>query len=205
MDRAYDAKDIHVLEGLEAVRMRPGMYIGSTGPRGLHHLLWEIVDNAIDEASNGFASRVEVTILKDGSIRVEDDGRGIPVDIHDTMKVPGVQVVFTQLHAGGKFNSDNYSYSGGLHGVGAAVVNALSRWLEIEVKRDGRIYRQRYESRYDEKKGKVLAGVPVTGLEIVGSTKKTGTSVRFLPDDRIFDDVNFNMETISKAEELAFK
>ncbi len=205
MDRAYDAKDIHVLEGLEAVRMRPGMYIGSTGPRGLHHLLWEIVDNAIDEASNGFASRVEVTILKDGSIRVEDDGRGIPVDIHDTMKVPGVQVVFTQLHAGGKFNSDNYSYSGGLHGVGAAVVNALSRWLEIEVKRDGRIYRQRYESRYDEKKGKVLAGVPVTGLEIVGSTKKTGTSVRFLPDDRIFDDVNFNMETISKRlRELAF-
>lgn len=205
MDRAYEAKDIHVLEGLEAVRMRPGMYIGSTGPRGLHHLLWEIVDNAIDEASNGFASEIEVVILKDGSIMVKDDGRGIPVDIHDTMKVPGVQVVFTQLHAGGKFNSDNYSYSGGLHGVGAAVVNALSRWLEIEIKRDGRIYRQRYESRYDERHGKIMAGVPVTKLEVVGTTRETGTLVKFLPDDRIFDDVDFNMDTISKRlRELAF-
>ncbi|HHW71549.1 MAG TPA: DNA topoisomerase (ATP-hydrolyzing) subunit B [Clostridiales bacterium] len=205
MDRAYEAKDIHVLEGLEAVRMRPGMYIGSTGPRGLHHLLWEVVDNAIDEAANGFASKIEVVILKDGSIMVKDDGRGIPVDIHDTMKIPGVQVVFTKLHAGGKFNSDNYSYSGGLHGVGAAVVNALSRWLEIEIKRDGRIYRQRYESRYDEKQGKVVAGMPVTDLEVVGTTKETGTLVRFLPDDRIFDDVDFNMETISKRlRELAF-
>lgn len=205
MDRAYEAKDIHVLEGLEAVRMRPGMYIGSTGPRGLHHLLWEVVDNAIDEAANGFASKIEVVILKDGSIMVKDDGRGIPVDIHDTMKIPGVQVVFTKLHAGGKFNSDNYSYSGGLHGVGAAVVNALSRWLEIEIKRDGRIYRQRYESRYDEKQGKVVAGMPITDLEVVGTTKETGTLVRFLPDDRIFDDVDFNMETISKRlRELAF-
>lgn len=205
MDRAYEAKDIHVLEGLEAVRMRPGMYIGSTGPRGLHHLLWEVVDNAIDEAANGFASKIEVVILKDGSIMVKDDGRGIPVDIHDTMKIPGVQVVFTKLHAGGKFNSDNYSYSGGLHGVGAAVVNALSRWLEIEIKRDGCIYRQRYESRYDEKQGKVVAGMPITDLEVVGTTKETGTLVRFLPDDRIFDDVDFNMETISKRlRELAF-
>lgn len=205
MDRAYDAKDIHVLEGLEAVRMRPGMYIGSTGPRGLHHLLWEVVDNAIDEASNGFASNINVTICKDGSVMVEDDGRGIPVDIHETMKMPGVQVVFTQLHAGGKFNSDNYNYSGGLHGVGAAVVNALSRWLEVEIRRDGKVYCQRYESRYDKKKGKILAGVPVTDLEIVSNTRKTGTIVRFLPDDRIFDEVNFNTETIGKRlRELAF-
>lgn len=205
MGGAYNARDIHVLEGLEAVRMRPGMYIGSTGPKGLHHLLWEVVDNAIDEAANGFASKVEVTVCRDGSIIVEDDGRGIPVDIHETMQIPGVQVVFTQLHAGGKFNSDNYSYSGGLHGVGAAVVNALSRWLEIEIMRDGKVYRQRYESRYDNRQDKILAGVPVTELEVVSTTRKTGTVVRFLPDDRIFDEVNFNIDIISKRlRELAF-
>ncbi|HZJ56831.1 MAG TPA: ATP-binding protein, partial [Clostridia bacterium] len=145
MEKAYGANDIEVLKGLDAVRMRPGMYIGTTGPRGLHHLLWEIVDNGIDEAANGYATRIKVTLAADGSITVEDNGRGIPVDINETAGLPGVEVVFTQLHAGGKFNSENYSYSGGLHGVGAAVVNALSKWLEVEIKRDGKVYRQRFE------------------------------------------------------------
>lgn len=205
MSRAYDANDIKVLKGLDAVRMRPGMYIGSTGPRGLHHLLWEIVDNSIDEAANGYASKIKVTLLKDGSVMVEDNGRGIPVDINENMKMPGVELVFTQLHAGGKFNSENYSYSGGLHGVGAAVVNALSRWLEVEVKRDGKIYYQRYESKFDEKTKKIAAGVPVTELQVIGDTKETGTTIRFLPDDRIFDDITFNYDIISKRlRELAF-
>ncbi len=205
MSRAYDANDIKVLKGLDAVRMRPGMYIGSTGPRGLHHLLWEIVDNSIDEAANGYASKIKVMLLKDGSIMVEDNGRGIPVDINENMKMPGVELVFTQLHAGGKFNSENYSYSGGLHGVGAAVVNALSRWLEVEVKRDGKIYYQRYESKFDEKTKKIAAGVPVTELQVIGDTKETGTTIRFLPDDRIFDDITFNYDIISKRlRELAF-
>ena len=205
MARAYGARDIHVLEGLEAVRMRPGMYVGSTGSRGLHHLLWEIIDNAIDEAFSGYASKVEVTLCEDGSVRVADDGRGIPVDIHDTMDMPGVQVVFTHLHAGGKFNNDNYSYSGGLHGVGAAVVNALSRWLEVEVMRDGKLYYQRYESRYDNTHKKFLPGIPMTKLKAISNTRKTGTVVRFLPDGRVFDDIEFDMEIISKRlRELAF-
>jgi len=205
MSRAYDANDIQVLKGLEAIRMRPGMYIGSTGPRGLHHLLWEIVDNAIDEAANGYADEIKVSLLEDGSVVVADNGRGIPVDIHDTMNMPGVQVVFTQLHAGGKFNNQNYNYSGGLHGVGAAVVNALSRWLEVEIRRDGKIYYQRYESIYDKKLNKIVPGIPVTDLETKGSTEGTGTTIRFLPDDRIFEDINFNFDVISKRlRELAF-
>ncbi|HHY83564.1 MAG TPA: DNA topoisomerase (ATP-hydrolyzing) subunit B [Clostridiales bacterium] len=203
MTRTYEANDIQVLEGLEAVRMRPGMYVGSTGPRGLHHLLWEIVDNAIDEAANGYASVIEVILHKNNSVTVIDNGRGIPVGIHDTMKIPGVQVVFTQLHAGGKFNTKNYNYSGGLHGVGASVVNALSRWLEVEVAVDGRLYRQRYESY--EKDGKTYAGRPVTGLEELGPTEKQGTKVTFLPDDRIFDDIHMNSDVIAKRlKELAF-
>ena len=205
MSRAYNANDIQVLKGLDAVRMRPGMYIGSTGSRGLHHLLWEIVDNSIDEAANGYATEIKVTILKDGSVMVEDNGRGIPVDINENMKMPGVQVVFTQLHAGGKFNSENYNYSGGLHGVGASVVNALSRWLEVKVKRNGKIYYQRYESKCDKETKKVIAGTPVTDLQIIGDTKETGTTVRFLPDDRIFDNISFNYDIISKRlRELAF-
>lgn len=205
MEKAYGANDIEVLKGLDAVRMRPGMYIGTTGTRGLHHLLWEIVDNGIDEAANGYATRIEVTLLEDGSIMVEDNGRGIPVDINEALKLPGVEVVFTQLHAGGKFNNENYSYSGGLHGVGAAVVNALSRWLEVEIRRDGKIYRQRYESLYDKKTDKILAGVPTTPLNEVGNTNETGTLIRFLPDDRIFDGIRFNAETIAKRlRELAF-
>ena len=203
MTKTYEANDIQVLEGLDAVRMRPGMYIGTTGLRGLHHLLWEIVDNGIDEAANGFATTIEVILHKDNSISVTDDGRGIPVGIHDAMKIPGVQVVFTQLHAGGKFNSSNYNYSGGLHGVGASVVNALSRWLEVEVSVDGVMYRQRYES-YEED-GKFLVGKPVTGLEKLGPTDMQGTKITFLPDDRIFEDIQMNTEVISKRlKDLAF-
>jgi DNA gyrase subunit B len=188
MTKTYEANDIKVLEGLDAVRMRPGMYIGTTGLRGLHHLLWEIVDNGIDEAANGYASTIQVFLHRDNSVSVMDDGRGIPIGIHDTMKVPGVQVVFTQLHAGGKFNSENYNYSGGLHGVGASVVNALSRWLEVEVYIDGRKYRQRFESR--EQNGKIQAGMPVTQLEDLGITDLKGTKITFLPDDRIFEDIH---------------
>ena len=129
----YKAEDIKILEGLDAVRMRPGMYIGTTGIKGLHHILWEIVDNAVDEAANGFANKIEIKLYKDGSASVEDNGRGIPTDIHSKAGVSGVEVVFTQLHAGGKFNNENYNYSGGLHGVGASVTNALSEWLKVEV------------------------------------------------------------------------
>jgi DNA gyrase subunit B len=205
MGQTYGVSSIQVLEGLDAVRMRPGMYIGSTGQRGLHHLLWEIVDNAIDEAANGFASRISVIIHEDNSVTVEDDGRGIPVDIHPALGIPGVQVVFTHLHAGGKFNNENYRFSGGLHGVGASVVNALSRWLEVEVKRDGKLYRQRFESVYDPQLKKVVAGKPVTPLEVVGGATGTGTKVRFLPDDRIFDDVRMNADIVSRRlKELAY-
>lgn len=203
MAKTYEANDIQVLEGLDAVRVRPGMYIGTTGPRGLHHLLWEIVDNAIDEAANGFASAVEVILHEDNSVTVTDNGRGIPVGIHDTMKIPGVQVVFTQLHAGGKFNSNNYNYSGGLHGVGASAVNALSRWLEVEVALDGQLYFQRYESYMDGDKMQV--GKPVTPLKRMGPTDKKGTKVSFLPDDRVFEDIHMNAEVIAKRlKELAF-
>jgi DNA gyrase subunit B len=142
----YSAKNLEVLEGLDAVRMRPGMYIGSTGVKGLHHILWEIVDNAIDEAANGYADKVRVTLYKDGSASVEDNGRGIPTDIHPKEKVSGVQLVFTKLHAGGKFGQGNYEYSGGLHGVGASVTNALSEWLNVEVYRNKRIYKMSFHS-----------------------------------------------------------
>ena len=190
----YDAGNIQVLEGLEAVRMRPGMYIGTTSTRGLHHLLWEIVDNAIDEASNGFADEVRVTLHTDGSASVYDNGRGMPVDEHPTMHVSGAEVIFTVLHAGGKFNNENYSYSGGLHGVGASVVNALSKWLTVDIYRDFSHYAMRFTSQFDEKKGKVIAGKPDAPLAKVGNTRKKGTLVRFLPDDAIFEDVTFHYE-----------
>ncbi len=204
MTKKYAANDLQVLEGLDAVRMRPGMYIGSTSARGLHHLLWEIVDNAIDETANGFGNRISVTLHDDGSVSVADEGRGIPVDIHKEKNMTGVELVFTQLHAGGKFNNENYSYSGGLHGVGASVVNALSRWLEVLVYTNGGIYTQRFES-FAEVNGKIASGKPVTALKRIGDTRKTGTMIRFMPDERVFDSTVFNAETIEKRlKELAF-
>ena len=202
---SYKASDIKVLEGLDAVRMRPGMYIGSTGSRGLHHMLWEIVDNAVDEAANGFANEVTVTINPDNSVKVTDNGRGMPVDKHPTMKKSGVEVIFTQLHAGGKFNNESYSYSGGLHGVGASVVNALSEWLKVEVHMDGKHYVQEFESRFNKTKKKVLSGVPKGPLEVVGKTFEKGTWVTFKPDLTVFDHIKYNRDTVERRlKELAF-
>lgn len=205
-DKKYDAGDITILEGLDAVRLRPGMYIGSTGQRGLHHILWEIVDNAIDEAANGFADKIEVVLHKDGSASVEDNGRGIPTDIHPKMKVSGVQVVFTQLHAGGKFDEHNYAYSGGLHGVGASVTNALSKWLNVEVYQGGYVWQMGFHSYYDAKKKKTESGIPVAPLENTKiKTKKHGTRVHFLPDDTVFSTTEFVLSTVSnRLNELAF-
>ena len=205
MAQTYDVGNIQVLEGLEAVRMRPGMYIGTTSTRGLHHLLWEIVDNAMDEASNGYGDEVRVTLHQDGSASVYDNGRGVPVDEHPQLHISGVEVVYTRLHAGGKFNNENYSYSGGLHGVGASVVNALSKWMTVDVFLDFTHYRMRFTSEVDPKTGKVSAGKPDGPLERVGNTRKKGTLVRFLPDDAIFEDVKFNGETVSRRlQELAY-
>lgn len=202
--KSYNAKDITVLEGLDAVRLRPGMYIGTTGPKGLHHLIWEILDNSIDEAANGFCSRILLTLNVDGSVTIEDDGRGIPVDIHPVLKISAVEVVYTQLHAGGKFNNENYAYSGGLHGVGASVVNALSRWLIVEVNRDGNKYQMRFESK-ENANGKVSGGVPVAPLSVVGKSIGHGTKVTFMPDDRIFETIEFDYATINKhIREQAF-
>lgn len=203
-NKSYDAKDIKVLEGLDAVRIRPGMYIGTTGPRGLHHLLWEIVDNAVDEAANGFCNRIVVKLFRDGSASVEDEGRGIPVDMHPVLKKSGVEVVFTQLHAGGKFDNENYSYSGGLHGVGASVVNALSRWLVVDVFKNGKHYQQKFSSRII-KGNKISGGVPEGKLEELEPTKKHGTVVRFLPDDRCFETIEWNADVIARRlREMAF-
>ena len=205
VSQSYNAGNIQVLEGLEAVRMRPGMYIGTTSSRGLHHLLWEIVDNAIDEASNGFASEVSVILHRDGSASVFDNGRGMPVDSHPTLGIPGVEVIFTVLHAGGKFNNENYDYSGGLHGVGASVVNALSKWLSVDVFLNWTHYRMDFTSEFDPKTGKVEAGKPSGPLQIIGNTRKKGTLVRFLPDDTVFEDVRFHSEQVSRRlQELAY-
>ena len=203
-EKKYESKDIVVLDGLDAVRLRPGMYIGTTSSRGYHHILWEIVDNAIDEISNGFGDTIKITINKDGSATVEDNGRGIPVDMHPTLKKSGVEVVYTTLHAGGKFNNDNYKFSGGLHGVGASVTNALSRWCKVEVNKNGKQYLIEFHS-YEDEKGKVHSGIPVAPLKEIGLSKKTGTKVTFLPDDRVFGKQEFSYETITKrARELAF-
>ncbi len=193
-----------VLEGLDAVRLRPGMYIGTTGIKGMHHLLWEIVDNSIDEIANGYGDKITITIHTDNSITVSDNGRGIPVDKHPKLKVSGVQVVFTQLHAGGKFNNSNYSYSGGLHGVGASVTNALSEWLKVEVCREGMKYQMQFK-RVKKGKDKYTGGVPCGPLECVGPTKETGTTVTFKPDNVIFKDCLFDADMIAKrVRELAF-
>ncbi|MBR1560405.1 MAG: type IIA DNA topoisomerase subunit B [Clostridia bacterium] len=205
MAKEYTARDIQVLEGLDAVRMRPGMYIGSTGARGLHHMIWEIVDNAIDEAANGYATEITVTLKKDGSCEVTDNGRGIPVDIHPKLGVSAVEVVYTQLHAGGKFNDKNYAYSGGLHGVGASVVNALSEWVTVDVYKDYSHYFVRFESVMDPKTKKIMSGHTVAPLEKVGNTRKRGTQVCFMPDRRVFEDVRFNGDTVRRrVQELAY-
>ena len=191
----YDASQIQVLEGLEAVRKRPGMYIGSTSETGLHHLVWEIVDNSIDEALAGFAHHIEVTIEPGNYITVTDDGRGIPVDIQSNTGRPAVETVFTILHAGGKFGGGGYKVSGGLHGVGASVVNALSEWLTVQVHKNGHIYQQEFRK-----------GAIVKDLEKVGQTDKHGTVVKFQPDPDIFTDTTeYNFDTLNRRiRELAF-
>ena len=206
--KQYDSKDIEVLEGLEAVRMRPGMYIGSTGEQGLHHILWEIVDNAVDEASNGHANKIKVILHADGSASVEDNGRGIPTDIHPKEKVSGVQLVFTKLHAGGKFGQGNYEFSGGLHGVGASVTNALSEWLTVEVYRNKRVYKMSFHSHQGtgKNKHKIISGDPDGPLEDTGiKTNRKGTCVRFKPDARVFPETDFKLETVEeRLQQLAF-
>ena len=196
MGEQYGADQIQILEGLEAVRKRPGMYIGSTSARGLHHLVYEIVDNAVDEALAGYCDSIDVTINEDNSITVMDDGRGIPVDIQKKAGLPAVEVVFTILHAGGKFGNGGYKVSGGLHGVGASVVNALSEWLEVQVYKDGNIYQQRYE------RGKVTYP-----LKIVGKCgpEQHGTRVTFLPDKEIFEETVYDYDTLKiRLRETAF-
>ncbi len=191
----YSAQSIRILEGLEAVRKRPAMYIGSTGPQGLHHLVWEIVDNSVDESLAGYANTIKVVLYPDGSCSVEDNGRGIPTDIHPSEGISAAEVVFTKLHAGGKFDKETYKFSGGLHGVGASVVNALSEWLYVQIFKNGNIYEQHYER-----------GTPTGPLKIIGTTNKQGTFVRFKPDTEIFKEtVEFNFDLLSaRLRELAF-
>lgn len=190
----YDASQIQVLEGLKAVRLRPSMYIGSTGARGLHHLIYEVVDNSIDEALAGFCSHIEVTLHPGHLVEVSDDGRGIPVEIQAQVGRPAVEVVLTMLHAGGKFGGEGYKVSGGLHGVGVAVVNALSEWLEVEVRRDGHIYQQSYRR-----------GQTTGELKIIGEAKETGTTIRFIPDGEIFEEREFSFDSLAQRfRELAF-
>lgn len=190
----YNAEQIQVLEGLEPVRKRPGMYIGSTGPRGLHHLVYEIVDNSVDEALAGYCSTIGVTIQKDNSIQVEDDGRGMPVDKHPKLGIPAVEVIHTVLHAGGKFGGGGYKVSGGLHGVGASVVNALSTHMEVEICRNGKIYKQTYER-----------GKTTSPLTEIGNTRKTGSKTTFWPDPEIFDETEYDYGTLEyRLREMAF-
>ena len=190
----YDAEQIQVLEGLEPVRKRPSMYIGSTGPRGLHHLVYEVVDNSVDEALAGFCKAIDVTIKADNSIVVVDDGRGMPVDLHPKLGIPAVEVIHTVLHAGGKFGGGGYKVSGGLHGVGASVVNALSEIMTVEIRRDGKIYSQSYSR-----------GETTSDLEVIGTCRKTGSKTMFKPDSEIFDEVDFDYDTLEhRLREMAF-
>jgi len=192
--KEYNAEQIQVLEGLDPVRKRPGMYIGTTGPRGLHHLVYEVVDNSIDEALAGFCKNINVTIRKDDSIVVEDDGRGMPVDLHPKLKIPAVEVIHTVLHAGGKFGGGGYKVSGGLHGVGASVVNALSEYMDVEIKRNGKIYKQTYSR-----------GKTTSKLEEIGTSTQTGSKTTFKPDAEIFEELEFNYSTLEhRLREMAF-
>lgn len=193
-ENKYDGTEIKILEGLEAVRKRPGMYIGTTSASGLHHLVWEIVDNSVDEAMAGYCSKIKVTVHPDNSISVEDNGRGIPVDLHPQKKIPTLEVVLTILHAGGKFDNDSYKYSGGLHGVGVSVVNALSKKLVAQVKRDGKIYEMVFER-----------GKTVQKMKEIGTSKTTGTIITFWPDDMIFETTTYNFDTLrDRLQETAF-
>ncbi|MCK4670437.1 MAG: DNA topoisomerase IV subunit B, partial [Nanoarchaeota archaeon] len=190
----YGAETIQALEGLEAVRKRPSMYIGTTALRGLHHLVFEVVDNSIDEALAGFCSKIKVIIRKDGSITIEDNGRGIPIGIHPKFKVPAVQVALTKLHAGGKFDKKTYKISGGLHGVGVSVVNALAKELTVEIKRDRKVHQQKYAK-----------GDPITELKVIGDADGTGTSITFIPNFEIMEPNEFHFDTLAaRLRELAF-
>ena len=194
MVEKYTAEHIKVLEGLEGVRRRPSMYIGSTGKDGLHHLVYEVVDNSVDEALGGFCTKIDVTINSDGSVTVEDDGRGIPVDAHPVYKVPALQVALTKLHAGGKFDKKSYMISGGLHGVGVSVVNALSKKLIIEVKREGKVHQQEYSR-----------GDATTKLKVIGKANDTGTKVTFWPDEEIFSVLDFDYKVLeTRFREISF-
>ncbi|MGL4910004.1 MAG: ATP-binding protein, partial [Cetobacterium sp.] len=190
----YQAENITVLEGLEAVRKRPGMYIGTTSERGLHHLVWEIVDNSVDEALAGFANKIEVSILPDNIIEVTDNGRGIPVDIHPKYGKSALEIVLTVLHAGGKFENNNYKVSGGLHGVGVSVVNALSEWTEVTVRKFGKLYYQKYNR-----------GVPEKDVAEIGVSESSGTTVRFKADHEIFETLVYSFSTLeTRLKELAY-
>ncbi|MCL1983092.1 MAG: DNA topoisomerase (ATP-hydrolyzing) subunit B [Clostridiales bacterium] len=194
LQQQYDAEQIQVLEGLEPVRKRPSMYIGSTGPRGLHHLVYEIVDNSVDEALAGFCNNINITIHRDNSVTVEDDGRGMPVDMHPKLDLPAVEVIHTVLHAGGKFGGGSYKVSGGLHGVGASVVNALSSKMEVEIKRNGKIYKQTYSR-----------GETTSPLIVIGNSRKTGSKTVFWPDEEIFEEIVFDYPTLEhRLREMAF-
>ncbi len=195
-NKNYNAGDIRVLEGLDAVRKRPGMYIGTTGSQGMHHILWEIIDNSIDEVANGFGDTVKIELLDDNVARVSDNGRGVPVDKHPKLKISGVEVVYTQLHAGAKFDNGQYAYSGGLHGVGASVTNALSEWLTVEVKRDGNLYKVEFHS--PQVGNRIKSGITKTPLTVIGKTKGTGTTVTFKPDERVFGEEKFKYDEIAE-------